>query len=126
MARKVGVGGLADAITKEMEAYNQEVVDGIKDEVRTVAKECRKEIASGAPTLTGDYKKGWSTTTVFENREDIRIVVHNRKEYRLAHLLEHGHAKRGGGRVEGRPHIRPAEEHAAEKLEKKAKVVVKG
>ena len=39
----------------------------------------------------------------------------------LPHLLEHGHAKRDGGRVEAKPHIASAEAKAEEQLLKDIK-----
>ena len=44
------------------------------------------------------------------NRKLTGCVVHSKNRYQIAHLLEHGHAKRGSGRVAARPHIAPAEE----------------
>lgn len=43
--------------------------------------------------------------------------VHSANRYQIAHLLEHGHAKRGGGRVATRPQIVAAEEKGIRDLE---------
>lgn len=122
----IKIDDLASEIAKELTEYNQEVTDGIKAEVKTVAKECKNEIQQNSPVDTGSYRKGWQVKTAYESSGDIRVVIRNRTDYQLTHLLEYGHAKVNGGRVNGKPHIRPAEEHAEQKLMKKVKVVVKG
>lgn len=122
---KTTINGLADAIAKELSEYSQDVTDGLKKSVKQVANECKDEIVQNSPVLTGSYKKGWGTKISYEASDDIRITVRNKTDYQLTHLLEYGHAMPTGGRVEGKPHIRPAEENAAEKLMQKVKVVVK-
>ena len=123
---KTTIDGLAAAIQKELADYSQDVTDGLKKSVKQVAKECRDEIVQNSPVLTGSYKKGWANKVNYEGDDDIRVTVRNRTDYQLTHLLEYGHAMPWGGRIDGKPHIGPAEAHASEKLMRKVKVVVKG
>lgn len=123
------IGGLAATIAAELESYRQSVTDGLKEEIKKVSDECAKEVRMRAKQNfagSGAYAKGWKARIVYENAENIRIVIYNPKHYQIAHLLEYGHAKVNGGRVEGRPHIRPAEQNAEKTLEKRVKVAVRG
>ena len=126
MAQLVKIDDLASAIARELETYRQDVTDGLKRDIKSVAKECKRDIQQNSPVLTGSYRKGWQDKVAYEGEGDIRVIVRNRTDYQLTHLLEHGHAKVNGGRVEGHPHIGPAEQRAEKKLLKRVKVVVKG
>lgn len=121
----VRVNGLADAITEELRAYSEEVAEKIKENVEETAKECVKNIKLRVPTNKGGYKKGWKYKIVHKSAGDIRIVVYNARKPQIAHLLEHGHAKKGGGRVEGIPHIVPSEREAERQLIDGIKVAVR-
>lgn len=125
MGKSVDVSGLYVAIETELAKYSQEVADQIKKDVQEVAKECLEEIKQKSPKRTGKYRRGWRVEVVYESNEDIRIVVHNKTSGQLTHLLEFGHAKVNGGRVEGRAHIGPAEQRAKKSLLEKAKVAVR-
>lgn len=120
----IGIDDLADAIIAELEQYNQEVTDELKEEIQETAKICGKEIKLNSPKLTGSYKKGWRVKKVYEDQNDIRVKIFNKTDYQLTHLLEHGHIKAGGGRVDAHPHIGPAEQKASERLGKRVKVIV--
>lgn len=126
MSRKVSIDQMDSAIMEELEKYADLAADELKAAVKDTAKSVRKDIQAGAPVDTGKYKKSWSVKTVSETSESIDLVVHSRNRYQIAHLLEHGHAKRGGGRVAARPHIAPAEQAGNEKLEKTIKEKLKG
>ena len=117
MGRKVGVDGLAEAVMQELENYADVTAEGVKAAVKKAANTVKKEISVTAPVRSGKYAKSWSTRITEENSRSMEITVHSRNRYQLAHLLEHGHAKRGGGRVAARPHIAAAEEHGVKELE---------
>lgn len=126
---KCSIDDLANVIINELKDYSDEVTEGLKEDVKLVAKECMQEIKDSSPVRTGKYKKGWRMKTEFESNSDIRLRIHNKTNYQLTHLLEKGHAGRGGtseGSAPAFPHIEPAEEKAEQKLINKAKVRVRG
>lgn len=126
MNRNVSINEMSDAIMEELEKYADLAADELKATVKDTASSVRKDIQAGAPVDTGKYKKSWSVKKVHEDSESIDLVVHSKNRYQLAHLLEHGHVKRGGGRVPAQPHIAAAEERGNEKLVQTIKQKLKG
>lgn len=122
----IKVSELAQVVAQELADYSQDVTDGIKEEVKQVAKDMVTELKQTSPRNTGEYAKGWKSSVEYESPEDIRVRVYNSKKPQLTHLLENGHAKQNGGRVNGIPHIGPAEQKAEDSLEGKVKVVARG
>ena len=112
----VSIDEMSDTIMKDLTEYASVATDDMKQAVRDAGNTVKKQIQTNAPVDTGAYKKSWTVTKVSENSSSLDLVVHSKNRYQLAHLLEHGHAKRGGGRVEARPHIAPAEESGKEQL----------
>ena len=111
------IDNLADEIMKGLTEYADLVDTEMKKSVRKTATSVRKEISSNAPKKTGSYAKSWTAKKTKENSHSLEMTVHSKNRYQLAHLLEKGHAKRGGGRVAGKPHISPAEENGVQMLE---------
>ena len=118
MAKKIGIDKLAGEVSEILDEYAETTSEGVKKAVRKTSKAVKEEIKAGAPVKSGDYRKSWSVKKVKENSNSLVVTVHSKNRYQLAHLLEKGHAKRGGGRVSGKPHIAPAEENGVQMLEK--------
>ena len=126
MNRTVSIDEMDSAIMDELEKYAELASDDLKAAVKETAASVRKDIQAGAPVDTGKYKKSWSVKNVREDSESIELVVHSRNRYQIAHLLEHGHAKRGAGRVAAKPHIASAEQRGNEKLVQTIEQKLKG
>lgn len=117
------IENMADEIMRGLYEYADLADDEIKKAVRKTAATVKSEISANAPADTGAYSKSWATKKVSENSHSMTVSVHSRNRYQIAHLLEHGHAKRNGGRVSGKPHIAPAEqkgEHTFDAIIRKA------
>lgn len=117
MSDKCTIDNLAKTIMEGLQEYADVASADVKTAVRKAGKNVKADIAANAPKRTGAYSKSWTVKTQKETANSLEVVVHSKNRYQLAHLLEHGHAKRGGGRVAGKPHIAPAEEKAIKELE---------
>ena len=111
------IDDMTKEIMKGLQEYSELADDEMKKAVRKTATSVKKEISANAPHDTGTYAKSWTSSKVKETSHNLQMTVHSRNRYRLAHLLEKGHANRGGGRVQGKPHIAPAEKNGEELLE---------
>jgi DNA/RNA endonuclease G (NUC1) len=126
MSRSISVDELASVINESLEEYANLTSEKVKSAVRKSAKAVKEQINSSAPVRTGRYAKSWKTKTTAESSNMLQQTVYSPNRYMLAHLLEKGHAKRGGGRVRAIPHIAPAEEMGEEMLEDLIEKAVKG
>lgn len=109
---------------RELDTYSDEVREQLQEVVPEVMKEAQKRLRSSSPKRTGGYAKGWKVKT--ENtRIGVTSVLYNAEKPGLTHLLENGHPKTGGGRVEGIPHIKPVEEWATEEALKRLEEALK-
>jgi hypothetical protein len=106
----VSVDQLAAEIAKGLAEYSQDVVEKVNVSSEKVGKAAVKRLKQTSPKRYGKYAKSWTMKTEPEVGQPNKQIILNKDHYRLTHLLEHGHAKVGGGRVEGIPHIRPVEE----------------
>ena len=88
------IENMADEIIKGLTEYADFADDAMKKAVKKTSATVKNEISTKAPADTGDYAKSWSTKKVSENSHSLTVTVHSRNRYQIAHLLEHGHAKR--------------------------------
>ena len=125
MARNnIRIDQLANEIINAVRDYTDEVSAAVSEAVDQTAKECVAEIKANSPRKTGNYAKGWKVVKK-DGPGYINRTIWNPKHYRLVHLLEKGHAKRGGGRVAGRPHVGPAEQRHITKLTNRIERIIR-
>lgn len=106
------------AVAGILEDYAEDIQEAVARAVEKTGKQALKTVKARFPVRKGRgggrYKKGWRMKTerggVFKTQA--KVSVYNSTDGPLVHLIENGHQKEGGGRVEGIPHVRPACEEA--------------
>ena len=104
----------ADVVAKYLREYETEATEKLTETITEVAKESVKKLRSSSPKRTGKYAKGWTYKVEKGRMNNVATVYGNDPTYRMAHLLENGHAKRGGGRTAPITHIEPVEQWAVD------------
>lgn len=123
----IQIDQLADEISAQLETFAKNVRDGVKKAVDESMDEMVKETRSKAQARPGGgrYKRKIGATVGANTLTTYSKVWHVKApQYRLAHLLDKGHALRGGGRYEGNQHVTNAANHAAESFQRKLEEVI--
>jgi len=124
-ARTVGGKDAARAILQELTKYTADVREELAQELEAASKDIKAEIVRTARRRTTRYAKGWRIKR-WSMGSSLGHTVHNATMPGLPHLLEHGHAKRGGGRVEGDNAISRASEPRLEEMEQNFIGIIEG
>lgn len=119
---KVTVDNLRSAIDEILDDYAGDIYENLDEITQRIGK---KGVEALKNTSKEDfagkkYASGWGMT-VEKNRLYTSIIIHNKKQAGLTHLLENGHVKaNGSGRYgfwEGIEHILPVEEELVDEYE---------
>lgn len=106
-------------IANLLSQYTEEVQEVLEASADEITQQAVKTLRDTSPKRKGKYAKSWVRKKINNS-----YVIHN-KRYYLTHLLEKGHAKRGGGRVAGIKHIAPVEQKVVEAFEQKVREQLK-
>ena len=121
----VSVEQMADEIAKMLTEYETAIVKNVDTSGKAVADKGAKQLRQTSPKRTGKYAKSWGVTReegAFG--ENAKYIIHNKKHYRVAHLLEHGHVMANGKRTKAIPHIKPVEEQVIREYAKKVREAI--
>jgi hypothetical protein len=124
----ITIDQLGEAITAQLNTFETSVREGVKKAVDKTMTEMVKETQANAQERPGGgrYKKSIGAVvgenTLMRYSKVWRVKA---PHYRLAHLLDKGHATRNGGRYSGNAHVANAERHAVEAFQRRLEEVIR-
>ena len=126
MAKAITLDRLGEEIKKILDEYEGEITKNLPEITEKVGKKGVQALKNSAKSsFDGNkYWKGWTSQTE-RTRFGANLTIYNGRLPGLPHLLEHGHAKVGGGRVSGKVHISPVEDKLIEEFEKEIENEIK-
>lgn len=124
MSIRIDPGQLSSVVMQELAAYAGVTNEVLDHAAQAAAEHAVAELNLQSPSSSGDYRKGWRRK--IGRRAKVggvaQVIVHNKTDYQLTHLLEFGHAKyvygrRLPGRARAISHIAPVEKETIAEYE---------
>lgn len=127
---KISIDDLSAEMTEILKSYGKQVDEIVEQKAKEVIKDLVKNTKQDAPVNTrsgGTHYRDQiaSKTLKSETHKHSQLWYVNGDKYRLAHLLNNGHALRNGGRVPGDDHVTRNAELAAETYERELAEAIK-
>lgn len=122
----ISINNLSPEIRKILQKNAGKITDKIKILTKETAVELTKNTKKDSPVKTGEYKRHITYKKARENSTGVTYTWYVKDpEYRLTHLIANGHAKRGGGRVEGNFPLTRDVEKAEKNFQKGVEDIIK-
>lgn len=130
MSKNVKPGDLGAALEQELTIYNEEVNEGLRRVTEDSMKKLVKLTKATAPTgkRNGQYRKNITAdykATKGKSRKVSATWYVRAPDYRLTHLLVHGHDKKNGGRTRANPFLENAVNQVLPEYEQAVQEVLK-
>lgn len=122
-------GELADALSRELTIYHEEVEERLRDATReSMAKLVKKTKATAPKGKRGNFRKNIAGDFrgLKKGNRNIKATWYVKApDYRLTHLLVHGHATKDGDRTKADPFLEKALNEVLPEYEKAVEEAVK-
>ena len=130
MSKYIKPGELGAAMERELTIYSEEVNKGLREATRSSMQKLVKLTKATAPKGKRNGKYRRSITSDLKGTEGTSRKVSatwyvRAPEYRLTHLLVHGHDKKNGGRTRANPFLKNAVDQVLPEYEQAVQEVLK-
>lgn len=124
---RVSATGLGTAIQQTLTLYHQDVNEAIDECSQKAVKDLVKRTKATAPVgYRGSFKRNIASKQLKKSVNGSTYVWYVKApDYRLTHLLAHGHAKKDGGRTRADPFLANAVDVVKKDYEEAVKEVLR-